>query len=271
MVKKSSLYRSIWASCDELRGLKQAMMQALLTDQGGFAFIRRNLHHVQRGRGFNTLGELEIPEAALEELLVNALIHRDYFTSASIRLMVFADRVEIVSPGHLPDSLSVEDIRQGKTNRRNPTLTEHASKVLPYRGLGSGIPRALQAWPRIELINDVTGNQFSAVVWRSETEWASTTDPVTPQVTPQATPQVTAEVQRLLGVVQGEMKRAAIQATLDLKDRKHFQDAYLRPALESGFIEMTLPDKPPSSKQRYRLTTNGQQILQLLHKEPPTP
>ena len=71
-----------------------------------FAFIKRNLHHVQHGRGFNTLGELEIPETALEELLVNALIHRDYFTSASIRLMVFADRVEIVSPGHLPDSLS---------------------------------------------------------------------------------------------------------------------------------------------------------------------
>lgn len=41
--------------------------------KGSFAFIRRNLHHVQRGRSFNTLGELEIPETALEELLVNAL------------------------------------------------------------------------------------------------------------------------------------------------------------------------------------------------------
>ena len=110
--------------------------------KGSFAFIRRNLHHVQRGRGFNTLGELEIPEAALEELLVNALVHRDYFTSASIRILVFADRVEIASPGHLPDSLSVEAIRQGRTNRRNPTLTEHAAQILPYRGLGSGIPRA---------------------------------------------------------------------------------------------------------------------------------
>lgn len=55
-----------------------------------FAFIRRNLRHVQGEQGFNTLGQLEIPEQALEELLVNALIHRDYFTSASIRLMVFA-------------------------------------------------------------------------------------------------------------------------------------------------------------------------------------
>lgn len=101
------------------------------------------LHHVQRGRGFNTLGELEIPEAALEKL-VNALIHRDYFTSASVRLLMFADRVEIISPGHLPDSLSVEAIRQGRTNRRNPTLTEHAAQILPYRGLGSGTARALR-------------------------------------------------------------------------------------------------------------------------------
>lgn len=102
--------------------------------QRSFAFIRRNLRHVQGERGFNTLGLLEIPEQALEELLVNALIHRDYFTNASIRLMVFADRVEIISPGHLPDSLSTVAIRHGATNRRNPTLTEHAIHILPYRG-----------------------------------------------------------------------------------------------------------------------------------------
>jgi ATP-dependent DNA helicase RecG len=115
--------------------------------QRSFAFIRRNLRHVQGERGFNSLGQLEIPEPALEELLVNALVHRDYFTSASIRLMVFADRVEIISPGHLPDSLSTAAIRHGATNRRNPTLTEHAVHILPYRGLGTGIPRALRDWP----------------------------------------------------------------------------------------------------------------------------
>ncbi|MDP2091876.1 MAG: ATP-binding protein, partial [Pseudohongiella sp.] len=148
--------------------------------KGAFAFIKRNLHHVQRGRGFNTLGELEIPETALEELLVNALVHRDYFTSASIRIMVFADRVELVSPGHLPDSLSIDDIRQGRTNRRNPTLTEHASHILPYRGMGSGIPRALGEWPQIDLLDDARGNQFSAVIWRPVAEWVDATDQVTP-------------------------------------------------------------------------------------------
>lgn len=175
--------------------------------------------------------------------------------------MVFADRVEIASPGHLPDSLNVEAIRQGRINRRNPTLTSHAAQILPYRGMGSGILRALREWPRIELIDDVPGNQFSTVIWRPETEWAS--------ATPQVTPQVTGDVHRLLAVMAGDMKRAEIQVLLSLKDRKHFQDTYLRPALEAGLITMTVPEKPASSQQRYRLTTEGQQLLKSMQDEPP--
>ena len=105
--------------------------------QRGMAFIKRSLHHVQAGRGFNTLGQLEVPEEAFVELLVNALVHRDFFVSATIRLFVFTDRVEIISPGHLPDSLTPEQIRTGVSNRRNKVLAEHAAHILPYRGLGT--------------------------------------------------------------------------------------------------------------------------------------
>ena len=62
---------------------------------------------------------------------------------------------------------------------------------------------------------------------------------------------------RLLAVMQGEMARAEIQVCLGLKHLPHLRNAYLRPALEGGWIEMTLPDKPRSSKQRYRLTEAG--------------
>ena len=236
--------------------IKDALLEQF---RGAFAFIKRNLHHVQRGRGFNTPGELEIPEIALEELLVNALIHRDYFTSASVRVMVFVDRVEIVSPGHLPDSLSPEDIRQGKTIRRNPTLTEHASHILPYRGMGSGIPRALEAWPQIDLVDDPAGNQFSAVIWRAKAEWS--VDTAAPQVTGEDTGEVTREVKRLAEAMQGEMKRSEIQAALGLKHEDHFRETYLRPALDAGVIEMKIPDKPRSSRQKYRLTALGQALL----------
>ncbi|EMN6089787.1 cell filamentation protein Fic, partial [Vibrio cholerae] len=60
------------------------------------------------------------------------------------------------------------------------------------------------------------------------------------------------QVKQLLEVLEGEMLREEIQAILGLKDRKSFRDRYLKPALEAGLIEMTLPDKPTSKVQRYR-------------------
>lgn len=131
-----------------------------------FAFISRNLHHVQGDQGVNTVGQLEIPASVFEELLVNALVHRDYFISAPIRVLVFKDRVEIISPGHLPNHLTPEQIRYGVSNMRNPALVFHATYLLPYRGLGSGIPRALRAYPNIELVDDRAGNQFKAIIQR---------------------------------------------------------------------------------------------------------
>lgn len=57
-------------------------------------------------------------------------------------------------------------------NRRNPSLSEHAFRLLPYRGMGSGIPRALGEWPQIELISEAGGNQFTASVQRPQGQGA---------------------------------------------------------------------------------------------------
>jgi ATP-dependent DNA helicase RecG len=131
-------------------------------------FIMRNLRRDQGGQGVNTTGELEIPRIVLEELLANALIHRDYFVSAPIRIFIFDDRVEIISPGHLPNNLTVANIRTGNSNIRNPILTSFATKVLPYRGLGNGILRALREYPSIEFVDDRDGNLFRAVIRRRQ-------------------------------------------------------------------------------------------------------
>jgi ATP-dependent DNA helicase RecG len=100
------------------------------------AFIKRNLRHVQRQQGFNTLGQLEVPEEVFEELLVNALIHHDYSVSATIRIMIFADRIELISPGHLPDVLDTGKIRFYLSNRRNPTLTSPCCANAPLSRFG---------------------------------------------------------------------------------------------------------------------------------------
>jgi len=83
-----------------------------------------------------------------------------------------------------------------------------------------------------------------------------------PQVTPQTTPQV----ERLLLAIRGDMSREALQAALALQDRKSFRERYLKPALADGLIEMSIPAKPNSRLQKYRLTDRGRQWLQR-HKE----
>jgi hypothetical protein len=78
---------------------------------------------------------------------------------------------------------------------------------------------------------------------------------------PQVSPHVTPQVGELLAVIAGEMGREALQAALGLSDRKSFRERYLKPALADGLIEMTVPDKPNSRLQRYRLTHKGRQWL----------
>lgn len=136
--------------------------------QQALGFIVANTRLVQGDQGFNTPGQSEIPRIVWEELVANALIHRDYFISAPVRVLVFADRVEIISPGHLPNNLTIENIKAGNSNMRNPILASFAAKLLPYRGLGSGLLRALRAWPRIELIDDRAGNLFKVIVARPQ-------------------------------------------------------------------------------------------------------
>lgn len=131
------------------------------------AYILRNLHKVQAGRGVNAPGLPEVPGMVFEELLVNALVHRDYLISAPIRVFIFDNRIEICSPGHLPNNLTIEHMQCGIANIRNPILASYVAKgLLPYRGLGTGIPRALRRWPYLEFVDDRERCQFTAIVHR---------------------------------------------------------------------------------------------------------
>jgi len=127
-------------------------------------FVLRHIKRVQAEQGVNSLGELEVPKIVFEELIANALIHRDYLVSAPVRVFVFSDRIEIISPGHLPNNLSIENIKNGNSNIRNPILASFATKLLPYRGLGSGIRRAIKAYPDIVFEESRDENWFKAVV-----------------------------------------------------------------------------------------------------------
>ncbi len=134
----------------------------------GFDFIVSKLDSLQAGQSFNSIGVLEIPEIVITELLVNALIHRDYFINDSIKIFVFDNRIEITSPGKLPNSLTEEQVRRGIRRTRNTIIASFAPDILEYRGAGSGILRALQEYPSIEFINDIDGEQFKVIIPRPE-------------------------------------------------------------------------------------------------------
>ena len=131
------------------------------------AFLKANLHNVQeKGASFNTTGKLEIAEEVLEEVVQNALVHRDLLRSAPIRILIFDNRVEIISPGALAGGLTEEDIRNGKTYQRNPYMATFATNALYYKGIGSGIVRILAEYPNIQLDNDVNGKEFKVTIPR---------------------------------------------------------------------------------------------------------
>jgi len=81
------------------------------------------------------------------------------------------------------------------------------------------------------------------------------------QITPEVTPYVTPEVRKMLSILKGEMTRKEIQQILGLKDEKHFRTAYQQPAIAAGLIEMTVPDKPNSRLQKYRITPKGVTVV----------
>ena len=133
--------------------------------ESALGFVTRSLPKQQQDRGINEPGRLPVPRIVFEELLVNALIHRDYFIEAPVRLFVFEDRVEIIRPGNLPNHLTVEKIRAGNSVLRNPILASYAAKgVLPYRGLGTGILRALTEWDAIDFTDDREACTFTVTI-----------------------------------------------------------------------------------------------------------
>lgn len=206
----------------------------------------------------------EMPPEVVREAIVNAVAHRDYTSNGSIQVMLFSDRLEVWNPGTLPPSLTLEMLRHPHGSvPHNPLLAEplYLTKYIERMGTGTRdmISRCRKAGlPEPEFS---IADGFVVTLRRAPSRaLEAVTPPVTPEATPEVTPEVTQEVTpevRVLRALSGEMTRQELQAALGLKDDEHFRRAYLQPALEASLIEMTIPDKPRSSKQKYRRTAKG--------------
>ncbi len=140
----------------------------------GKTFIKRNLRRIQNGKNFNAPGVLEIPEEAFAETIANAIVHRNYYISAPIQIYLFDNRVEIHSPGNLPNTITEENIKFGVHIERNPTILSflEKDKEFSYTGRGSGIPRVIRLCAKsgikVEFIDDKLKQIFSVVFFRKQ-------------------------------------------------------------------------------------------------------
>ncbi len=184
---------------------------------------------------------------ALREAIINAFVHNDYTREIAPKFEIFNDRIEITSAGSLPDGLSKNEFFEGFSIPRNKELMRIYKDLDLVEQLGSGIPRILES--------------YSKECFRFSDNFLRMIFPAADDVY-RETPQVTPQVRDLLNVFKGEESRTELQKSLGLVDRKNFRINYLNPALEEGLVELTIPDKPKSSKQKYRLTEKGRKARQ---------
>ena len=226
---------------------------------------------------------------ALREAVINAFVHNDYTYEVAPKFEIFKDRLVITSCGGLPYGISQEEFFSGTSIPRNKELMRIFRDVELVEHLGSGIPRILQSYPKesfkfmentLRVIFPIDEDLQALMEEEAQdTMQVPRKYPLsTPQVPPKYPPstmqvpckyhastmQVTMQVKDLLNILEEVSYREEIQEKLGLKNRDYFRKNYLNPAIEQGFVALTIPDKPTSSKQQYYLTDKGKEFLKTL-------
>ena len=245
-------------------------LYSIFEDSMAYLQAKLNTALIPHARGRDEC--LELPEDALREALVNAIAHRDYRSTANVQVHIFHDRVEIGTPGGLPAGMR-EEYLGTKSVPRNPLLFGMFYRMGLVEQIGSGIRRIRQlcrdykaAEPLIDVSENWVTTTFERQVQHAASRGASHATPQVPYMSPSSTLQVTPQVQNLIRCLDGELTRADILQRLELRDRVNLTKEYVQPALAEGLIEMTIPDKPRSSKQKYRLTDRGQELRDRLRR-----
>ncbi len=198
------------------------------------------------------------PEDAVREALINALAHRDYSAaSGGVSIHIFPRRLEIWNSGPLPDGVTADNLAKGQISvLRNPDIA-HA---LYLRGLMEKAGRG-----SVLMVKQCQDAGLPAPVWTSHATMGVTVtfQGLVHQViyssgTKSAPSQEQLKILRkcLEEIPITELMKAAGRA-----DRTKFRHQVLAPLLDSQWVEMTLPGKPTSSQQRYRITALGKSVL----------
>jgi ATP-dependent DNA helicase RecG len=211
------------------------------------------------------------PPRATREALANAFCHRDYvIPGGAVAVAVYDDHLEVNNPGVFHFGITPESLSKPHESRPwNPIIASVFYRAGVIERWGSGT---------LNIVDWCAENGNPPPTWKEEAGsvfviFAPATlggspevtgevgREVTGEVTGEVVGQVTGEVIQLLRILTAPKSRAELQRALGLKGQANFRDRYLRPALDKELIKMDIPDKPRSSKQKYRLTEKGRRAL----------
>lgn len=218
------------------------------------AFIRRNTRLYPKIAGLKRQDIPAYPPFAVREILVNSVAYCDYsLIGMRVMIAIYADRMEIQSPGILPLGMTIEDFKAGISKIRNRVIARTFRELGLMEEWGSGYKR---------VVDFCQQNGYPVPEWQEVGPTLRVTIYPHPDVQ-ELPPHVTPHVEKLLVSCETPSRREELQKYIGIKDRKHFYETYLTPALEAGLLELTIPDKPKSKLQKYRLTQLGMQYLQI--------
>ncbi len=253
--------------------------------QNGQDFVRSNTAVRFKKEAIFRVDKPDYSDRAVEEALINALIHRDYTTlGAEVNIDIYDDRLVIHSPGGMWDNTTIQNLEIDaiKSVRRNPVLADLFQRMQYMERRGSGIEKIIRETSILHGYDDSfkpefrsTRSDFMTIFKNMNYEQQrkeklsngvahtlketmhdniQDTPQETPQDTPQDTPQVTPQdktFSKILEFCIEPKTRREIAAHLGLKDLNHLNEAYLKPLITKNKLALTLPNKPTSRNQMY--------------------
>ena len=208
----------------------------------------------------------ELPLDAIREAVVNAVAHRDYRSNASVHIYLFHDRLEVVSPGGLPPDMTAAELGV-RSEPRNKLLFRVMHRMDAVEHIGTGVRRIrslCREWDVAAPIFDISDRWVTVTFPRPEVGRQGAGNGAERGGRDQVGTKSGPSRDQVAVLWKSLSARAMpeLMAVLGRTNRTKFRDQVLRPMMEAGWIAMTIPDKPTSSRQRYRTTEEGRAVLE---------
>ncbi|MCZ2408049.1 MAG: helix-turn-helix domain-containing protein [Burkholderiales bacterium] len=285
-----------WVQCGRFRGrdkveiFDQQDIHAHLPDAVTEIelFLKKHAYKSARFGAMQREDVWSIPLAILREAIVNALIHADYAQRGTpIRIAFFDDRIDIENPGYLLPGMTVADMLAGISRIRNPVIARVFRELHLSEQWGSGVRRIFamaqeQGLPAPRLTEMATGVRLSVALTQVHTVGQNlpggvATTAFSAAALENAGQQLESRLESrlesklaakvILLLHAQEAGKASLARNLGHRSVSGELNKQIGRLMEQGLITMTLPDKPQSRLQRYRLTPDGRMLLATLQTQ----